>query len=130
MAYLTAIMGTVVFVIFMCFSTMVLNGAIKKTQEFRYGKTTVKKIKHSIYTACYSFVFSIMLIVSVYFPFFLVGTCGNFSNVQISNPLIDVRNSIIKETEQSYQQPFNSNFNVFNEINKTVERFNNDDIWD
>jgi len=128
MEYLIAIMGTFIFVIFICCSTMLLNEAIKQTQKNRNSKNTSKIIKHSAYTACYSFIFSSMLIASVYFPFFLVITCGNLGNIHLSNPLVNTRNLIINRAEQSYKQPTHSGFNIFNEIDNTMQRFNNGDV--
>ena len=128
MAYLIITMKIIVFTIFLCFTTMLLNFTIRKSQEYRYSKRMSKKIQHSLYTVCYSLVFSSMLIVSVYFPFLLAKSISN--NVKIVNPFPIIRESIIDRTEKAYQQPFNSDFNVFNEINKTMERFHNEDIWE
>jgi hypothetical protein len=88
MAYLIIAMNIIVFTIFLCFTTMLLNFAIIKSQEYRYSRRMSKKIQHSLYTVCYSFVFSSMLIVSVYFPFLLAKSIGNNVNLPPLTPYV------------------------------------------
>lgn len=124
MTIMVFLVSFIAFGYFIFVSSYLLNGAVKQSQKYRRHPYFWNKVKYNFFTTAYSAIFTIMLIASVCFPLCMAGLDLpqkiQFKTIQ----------TVIEERMEYYQLVIQkeAEFNIFNELNTIVKRFQNEDI--
>lgn len=125
LALMIIISAIVSFMGFIILGTTLFNATIKKCSLYRRRSLKKDKLFHNLYTMAYSAIFSVMLMASVFFPFFVSNFYQpiNIDIPTIQTIIVDSAEELLEELQTT------GDVNIFNELNKISIRFENEQVF-